>query len=340
MDSSTIATTAATATATAAIDAARKRQEERYQKHLLEQEAVQATQAAKEATEALQAAQRTAQEAAQEASQKAAQVALEAQAACRQKVLQTIRKYNGFTPIDWAATRLQRFLRTRQSHPKLSEPSEPVVVVDGVAYKFYSEASTLFDARAPPFDSPHGHSVYVAVLMKIQNSANFASPDNQLSVFHQVVFFLSCISRDIRPDVGLLFGVFELNVINQMMSLNLSDYPKLSRNIRLLNLLLNGQVPDWFFQHFPPGTNLEDFVDFFRQEVLSEMERIRSSQALLAETMWQPNPDDELQCTNCQQHHLAKNMHKQPRGSFFFCSNCAPLAGIFPLGYFEDDDDF
>jgi len=328
MDSSTndTAIAATTAAATAAIDATIKRQEERYQKYKREQEAVQAIQTAKDAAETSQASQK----AVQEAAQKAAQVALEAHAALHRKFLRKIEKYKRFTRFDWAAARLQRFIRNRQSRPRPSEPPEPVVVVDDVAYKFYSQASTLFDTQAPPFDSPRGKSAFIAVLMKIQSSANFASPDNKLSDFHQVVFLLSCIARNIRPDVYLLFGVFESDLIDQVLSLYLSDYPKLSKNIRLLNLLLNGQVPDWLFQNFPPGTDLEEFIDFFRQEVLSEMERIGSSQALLAETLWQPNPDDEIQCTNCQQANLAGRMFKRPQGSFYYCRQCAPMIGIFP----------
>jgi len=294
------------------MDALRKLQEERYLEHLRKKEAAQAEQ------EAAQAAQ------------EAAQAAQEANAAFHQKVLDKMEKYKHFTQFDWAAARLQCFIRTRQSRPRPSEQSEPVVVVDGVSYKFYSVASMLFDTHAAPFDSPHGKSAYVTVLMKIQSSANFASPDNQLSDFHQVVFLLSCIARNICPDVCILFGLFEFDLINQMLSLNLSDYPKLSRNIRLLNLLLNGQVPDWLFQHFPPGTDLEEFIDFFRQEVLSEMERIGSSQALLAETLLQPNPDDEIQCTNCQQVNLARRMFKRPQGRFYYCRQCAIIIGIFP----------
>ena len=241
-----------------------------------------------------------------------------------------MRKYKGFSLFDWAATRIQRFFRIRQKRLKTSKQSEPIVFVGGEPYMFYSEASQLFDEQAPPFDSPRGQSEYISMLMKIQNSANFASPDNLLSGFHQVVFFLSCISREIRPDVGLLFGVFDFDIVNQMLSLNLLDYPKLSRNIKLLNLLFNGQVPAYIFQHFPPGTNLEEFVDFFRQEVFSEMERVGSSQALLAETLWQPNQDDEIQCDNCPVINQVRNMFKLPQGRFYYCRRCAPMIGIFP----------
>ena len=311
----------------AATDVARKRQEERYQKYLLEQEAFQATQAFKDTAETSQVSQRVTQEA---AAQEAAQEASEDHSACRQRVLLNMRKYKCFSPFDWAATRLQRFFRIRQTRLKTSKQSEPVVFVGGEPYMFYSEASQLFDARAPPFDSSSAQSEYVTVLMKIQSSANFASQDNKLSAFHQVVFFISCVSRDIRPDVGLLFGVFEFDIINQMLSLNLSDYPKLSRNIKLLNLLLNGQLPDCIFQHFPPATDLEEFIDFFRKEVLSEMERVGSSQALLAETLWKPNPDDEIQCENCPAINRARNMFKLPQGRFYYCRRCAPMIGIFP----------
>jgi hypothetical protein len=313
---------------TAATDVARKRQEERYQKYLREQEAFKATQAFKDTAETSQVSQRVTQEAAAQAA--ATQEGLEDHYACRQRVLLNMRKYKCFSPFDWAATRLQRFFRIRQSLPKLSKPSEPVMFVGGEPYMFYSEASQLFDARAPPFDSLSAQSEYVTLLMKIQSSANFASQDNKLSAFHQVVFFLSCVSREIRPDVGLLFGVFDFDIINQMLSLNLSDYPKLSRNIKLLNLLLNGQIPDYIFQHFPSATDLEEFIDFFRQEVLSEMEKVGSSQSLLAETLWKPNPDDEIQCENCPAVNQARNMFKLPQGRFYYCRRCAPMIGIFP----------
>ena len=294
---------------------ARRRQEEKYQQHLSAQAAKKAAQEDAEATKAAQ----------------------DAHVVLRQKRLEFFKRRGKYTQFDWSATRLQQFVRKcRQSRQKVSEP---IVTVCGDAYPF-SVATQMYDAGEAPFDTPEAKSTYDAVLRRLQTSEFYGSPDNQLSPHDQVVFILLCLSKGMQPEPELLFGVFDADVISQLLSIDLSEYPQLSRTIRLINLILNGHVPAQIFEHLPLGTNLEEFIQIFIQDIQFELEEIGKKQDFLVETIRQPNPDDEIQCTNCQQHHLAKNMHKQPRGSFFFCTNCAPLAGIFPIGYFQDDGDW
>ena len=54
----------------------------------------------------------------------------QAEQARRQKVLAIIEKYNGFTPLDWAAKSIQKLSKRKKS------PSERVVNVDGIEYPF------------------------------------------------------------------------------------------------------------------------------------------------------------------------------------------------------------
>lgn len=293
----------------------RRRQEERYQQHLAAQTA---EKAAREAADAAKAAQ-------------------EARVVLRQKLLALSERRRKYTHFDWAATKLQQFVR--KCRKLRQRASEPIVTVYGDSYQF-SVATQMYNAEEAPFDTPQARSAYDAVLRRLQNAAFYGSSDNQLSPHDQVVFILLCLSKGMQPDPAILFGIFDSDVITQLLSLTLSEHPQLSRTIRLINLLLNGHVPAPIFENFPLGTNLEEFVEIFIHDIQFELEEIGKKQALLAETLWQPNPDDEIQCTNCQEHYLARDMHKQPHGSFFFCTNCAPLAGIFPQGFFPDDGDF
>lgn len=294
---------------------ARQRQEQRYQQHL-----------------AAQAAQKAEQEAAE-----AAKVKKQLQDALRQKVLDLIQKRLQYTHFDWAATKLQKFFRNRlQSRPRASEP---VVNVFGDSYPF-SVATQLYDTGEAPFNSQEARSAYDAVLQKIQNNAHFGSRDNQLNPDAAGLFLLTCLCKDNQPDAGLLFGIFDDSTIAHLFSLNLHEHLDLSRSIRLLNLLQNQGIPPPIFENFPPGTNLDEITVSLMQDIQFQLEEIAKSQARLEETYWRPNPDDEVQCTNCQEPHLARDMHSAPRGSFLYCTNCAPLAGIFPQGFFPDDNDF
>jgi len=281
---------------------------------------------------AAQAAQKAEQEAAE-----AAKVKKQLQDALRQKVLALIQKRSRYTHFDWAATKLQKFFRNRlQSRPRASEP---VVTVFGVPYSF-SDATQLYDAGEAPFNSQEARSAYDAVLQKIQNNAHFGSRDNQLSPDAVVLFMLACLCKDNQPDAELLFGIFDDSTIAHLFSLDLQEHLDLSRSIRLLNLLRNHSIPPSIFENLPPGTNLEEIMVSLVEDIQFQLEEIAKSQARLEETYWRPDPDDEVQCTNCQEPHLARNMHSAPGGSFLFCTTCAPLVGIFPQGFFPDDNDF
>jgi len=290
----------------------RRRQQERYQQHL-----------------AAQAAQKAEQEAAE-----AAKVKRQRQNFLQQKVSALMQKYSSYTHFDWAATKLQRFFRNRlQSRPRASEP---VVNVFGNSYSFSVETQ-LYDAGEASFDTPEARSAFDAALQKQQNHLFFGSRDNQLSPEAAGLFLLACLCKGNHPDVGLLFGIFEESKIAHLFSLDLHEHPDLSRAIRLLNFLQNQDIPPPIFENLPPGTNLEKIMVSLVQDIQFQLEEIGKSQARHAETYWRPNPDDEVQCTNCQVPYLARNMHSAPGGSFLFCTTCAPLAGIFPQGFFADD---
>jgi hypothetical protein len=248
--------------------------------------------------------------------------------ALKQKVLAIIEKYNAFTPFDWAAKSIQKL--SRHKH----KSSERVVSVCGIEYPF-SMATSMIDERTAPFDEQHAISIYNQVLIKQQNAANFASPDLQLSPEHQVVFILSCSSKGTQPDILLLIEFFDEMTINQLLSIDLSENLEMVRKIRMINFLLNSGAPDWIFKHFPAGTNLEEFVPMLIQDIHFELEQIGKRQAQLAEVHWQPNPNDDVQCTNCNTEQQAFRMFKRPHGSFYYCRNCAPMIGILP-----DNDDF
>ena len=292
---------------------ARRRQQERYQQHL-----------------AAQAAQKAVQEATE-----AAKVKKQRQDALRQKIEALKQKRLRYTHFDWAATKLVSFFRKRiQSRPR---STEPVVNVFGVSFPI-SVATQLYDAEEEPFDSPEARSAYDADLRNQQNHVFFGSRDNQLSPEAVALFLLACFCKHNQPDVGLLFGIFEESIIVHLFSLNLHEHPDLSRAICLLNLLQNQGIPHPIFENLAP-CNLEELTVSLIQDIQFQLEEIAKSQARLAETYWRPNPDDEVQCTNCQEPHLARDMHSAPRGSFLYCTNCAPLAGIFPRGFFNDDGD-
>jgi hypothetical protein len=287
---------------------ARRRREEKYQQHL-------AAQAAQEATEAAKADE-------------------QCRNALRRKIIELAWKRLRYTHFEWAATKLQKFFRNRlQSRPRASEP---VVTVFGDPYPF-SVATQLYDAGEEPFDAPEARSIYDSFLRKMQNNAHFGSRDNQLSPDSAGLFLLTCLCKDNQPDVGLLFGIFDDSIVTHLFSLDLHEHKELSRAIRLLNLLQTQGIPPPIFENFPPGTNLDEITVSLIQDIQFQLEEIGKSQARLAETYWRPNPDDEVQCTNCQEPHLARDMHSAPRGSFLYCTNCAPLAGIFPQGFFADD---
>lgn len=249
----------------------------------------------------------------------------------RQKVLAIIEKYSAFTPLDWAAKSIQKLSGRKQ------KPSERAVSVYGIEYPF-SMATSMIDEATSPFDEQHAISIYNQVLRKQQNAAHFTSPDLQLSPEHQVVFILSCASKCTQPDIILLIEFFDEMTINQLLSLDLSENPELVRKIRIINFLLNSGIPDWTFRHFPARTNLEEFVPMLIQDIHFELEEIGKRQARLAEVHWQPNPNDDVQCTNCDTVQEAIRMFKRPRGSFYYCRNCAPMIGILPdePGYVSD----
>jgi hypothetical protein len=290
---------------------ARQRQEQRYQQHL-----------------AAQAAQRDALEA-----EEATKVKKQRQDAIRQKIETLAQKRSRYTNFDWAVTKLVGFFRKQiQSRPRLSEP---VVRVFGDSYQF-SVATQLYDAGEDPFDNPEARSAYDAALQNQQNHLFFGSRDRQLSPEATVLFLLACLCKGNQPDVGLLFGIFEESTVVHLFSLNLHEHKELSRSICLLNLLQNQGIPHPIFENLPP-CNLEELTISLMQDIQFQLEEIAKSQARLQETFWRPNPDDEVECTNCQDPHLARNMHSAPRGSFLFCTACAPMAGIFPHGFFQDD---
>jgi hypothetical protein len=292
----------------------RRRQQERYQQHL-----------------AAQAAQKAEQEAAE-----AAKVKKQRQDALCQKIEALAKKRLQYTHFDWAATKLVGFFRKRiQPRPR---STEPVVNVFGDSYLF-SLATQLYDAEEEPFDTPEARSAYDAFLQKQQNHLFFGSRDRQLSPEAVVLFLLACLCKGNQPDVGLLFGIFEESTVAHLFSLNLHEHKELLRSICLLNLLQNQEIPPPIFENLPP-CNLEEITITLVQDIQFQLEEIGKSQARLQETFWRPNPDDEVQCTNCQEHHLARDMHSAPRGSFLYCTTCAPLAGIFPQGFFPDDSDF
>jgi hypothetical protein len=291
---------------------ARRRQQEKYEKHL-----------------AAQAAQKAEQEVAE-----AAKVKRQRQNFLQQKVSALMQKYSSYTHFDWAATKLQRFFRNRlQSRPSASEL---VVNVFGDSYPF-SVATQLYHVGEAPFDAPEARSIYDAVLRKMQNHEHFGSRDNQLSPDDIILFLLACLCKDSQPDTGLLFGIFDDSIVAHLFSLNLHEHKELSRAIRLLNLLQNQGIPPPIFENLPIGTNLEEIMVSLVQDIQFQLEEIGKSQARLAETFWQPNPDDEVECTNCQVPYLVRDMHTTPHGSFLYCTTCAPLAGIFPQGFFPDD---
>jgi hypothetical protein len=278
---------------------------------------------------AAQAAQRAAQEA-----EEATKVKKQRQDAIRQKIEALAQKRSRYTHFDWAATKLVGFFRKHiQSRPRTFEP---VVTVSGDSYLF-SDATEIYDAREAPFDSPVARSIYDEFLRKMQNNAHFGSRDNKLSPEAAGLFLLACLCKDKQPDVGLLFGIFDDSTIAHLFSLDLHEHPDLSRAIRLLNLLQNQGIPPPIFENLPPHTNLDEITITLIQDIQFQLEEIGKSQARLSETFSRPNPDDEVQCTNCQESNLARNMHSAPRGSFLYCTNCAPLAGIFPQGFFADD---
>ena len=292
---------------------ARRRQEEKYQQHL-----------------AAQAAQRDALEA-----EEATKVKKQRQDAIRQKIEALAQRRLRYTHFDWAVTKLVGFFRKQiQSRPR---SSEPVVRVFGDPYPF-SVATQLYDVKETPFDTPEARSAYDAILQNQQNHLFFGSRDRQLSPEATVLFLLACLCKGNQPDVGLLFGIFEESTVVHLFSLNLHEHKELSRSICLLNLLQNQGIPHPIFENLPP-CNLEELTISLMQDIQFQLEEIGKSQARLQETFWRPNPDDEVQCTNCQEPHLARNMHSAPRGSFLYCTNCAPLAGIFPQGFFNDDSE-
>jgi hypothetical protein len=252
----------------------------------------------------------------------------QAKQVCLQKVLAIIEKYSGFTPLDWAAKSIQKLSKRKKS------PSERVVNVDGIEYPF-SMATSMIDQGTAPFDEDYAISIYNQVLNKQQNAEHFLSHDFKLSPEHQVVLILSCASKGTQPDILLLIEFFNEVIINQLLSLDLSENLELVRKIRTINFLLNGEIPDWTFKHFPVGTNLEEFIPMFIQDIHFELEVIGKKQARLVEVHWRPNPCDEIQCTNCDNIEEARNMFKRPIGSFYYCRNCAPMIGILP-----DNDDF
>jgi len=252
----------------------------------------------------------------------------QAEQARRQKVLAIIEKYNGFTPLDWAAKSIQKLSRHKQ------KPFERVVSVYGIEYP-YSMATSMISQGTAPFDEQHAISIYNQVLRKQQNADDFSSADLQLSPEHQVDFILSSSSKGTQPDIILLIEFFDEETINQLLSIDLSENPALVRKIRMINFLLNGDIPDWIFKHLPTGTNLEKFVPTLIQDIHFELEEIGKRQVRLAEVHWRPNPNDEVQCENCDTVQQAIRMFKRPRGSFYYCSSCAPMIGILP-----DDGDF
>ena len=280
--------------------------------------------------QAAQAAQKAVQEATE-----AAKVKKQQQDALRQRIEALVQKRLRYTNFDWAATKLVGFFRKRiQSRPR---STEPVVNVFGDSYPF-SVATQLYDVGEKPFDSPEARSAFDAALQKQQNHVFFGSRDNQLSPDAAGLFLLACLCKHNQPDVGLLFGIFEESIIAHLFSLNLHEHPDLSRAICLLNLLQNQGIPPPIFENLAP-CNLEELTVSLIQDIQFQLEEIGKSQARLEETFSRPNPEDEVECTNCQEPHFARDMHSAPRGSFLFCTACAPMAGIFPQGFFADDGD-
>jgi hypothetical protein len=252
----------------------------------------------------------------------------QAKKARQEKVLAIFSKYSSFTPLDWAAKSIQKLSRCKK------KPSERIVNVDGIEYPF-SMATLMIHEGTKPFDQERAISIYNQVLKKQQDVDHFLSHDFRLSPEDQVLFILSCASKRTQPDILLLIEFFNEVIINELLSLDLSDNPEMVRKIRTLNFLLNGDIPDWVFKHFPAGTNLEELVPTLIQDIQFELEVIGKKQARLAEVHWRPNPRDEIQCTNCDCVEEARCMFKRPQGSFYYCRSCAPMIGILP-----DDDDF
>jgi hypothetical protein len=284
------------------------RQQQKYQQHL-----------------AAQAAQRASQEA-----EEAAKVKKQRQDALHQKIEALAQKRLRYTNFDWAASKLVGFFRKRiQTRPR---STEPVVNVFGVFYPF-SDATNLYDEGKAPFNTPEARLAYDVALRNQQNHIFFGSRDNQLSPEATVLFLLACLCKHNQPDVGLLFGIFEESTIAHLFSLNLDEHPVLSRAIRLLNLLQNQGIPPPIFENLPPF-NLEELTFSLMQDIQFQLEEIGKSQARLEETFWRPNPDDEVQCTSCQEHHLARDMHSHPNGSFLYCTTCA-IGWNFPTRLFQ-----
>lgn len=247
------------------------------------------------------------------------------------KILPIIEKYSSFTPLDWAAKLIQKLSNYKKKN------SERIVSVDGIEYPF-SMATSMIDQGTAPFDEDCAITIYNQVLKKQQNAEHFLSHDFKLSPEDQVLFILSCASKKTQPDILLLIEFFNEVIINELLSLELSENPEIVRKIRTTNFLLNGEIPEWIFKHFPAGTNLEEFVPTLIQDIHFELEVIGKKQARLVEVHWRPNPCDEIQCTNCDFVGEARSMFKRPEGSFYYCRSCAPMIGILPdePGYLSD----
>ena len=92
-------------------------------------------------------------------------------------------------------------------------------------------------------------TIYNQVLNKQQNAEHFLSHDFRLSPEDQVLFILSCASKRTQPDILLLVEFFNEVIINELLSLDLSENPEIVRKIRTINFLLNGDLPEWIFKH-------------------------------------------------------------------------------------------
>ena len=247
------------------------------------------------------------------------------------KILAIIEKYSCFTPLDWAAKSIQKLSNYKKKN------SERIVSVDGIDYPF-SMVTSMIDEGTAPFNEDYAITIYNQVLKTQQNVEHFLSHDFRLSPEDQVLFILSCVSKKTQPDIFLLVEFFNEVIINELLSLELSENPEIVRKIRTLNFLLNREIPEWTFKHFTSETNLEEFVPTLIQDIQFELEVIGKKQARLVEVHWRPNPSDEIQCTNCDCTGEARSMFKRPQGSFYYCRSCAPMIGILPddAGYLSD----
>ena len=153
-----------------------------------------------------------------------------------QKLLLNIEKYSCFTHLDWAAKSIQKLSKCKKS------PSERVVMVDDIEYPF-SMATSMIDEGTAPFDEDHAITIYNQVLNKQQNAEHFLSHDFRLSPEDQVLFILSCASKRTQPDILLLVEFFNEVIINELLSLELSENPEIVRKIRTINFLLNVDLP-------------------------------------------------------------------------------------------------